>query len=74
MTKLCVGIDIGGTNLKAGLLTNRGTMLEQYMLQLEEKDKSEDGILKATHKAVKKLLSTSGFGNESIVGVGIGCA
>ncbi len=74
MTKLCVGIDIGGTNLKAGLLTNRGTMLEQYMVQLEEADKSEAGIVEAVRLAVKKLLSASGFGKDSIVGVGLGAA
>lgn len=74
MTKLCVGIDIGGTNLKAGLLTNKGTLLEEYMCQLEEEDKSEDGIVKRCEDVLNKLMSISGFGKDSIVGVGIGVA
>ncbi len=74
MTRLCVGIDIGGTNLKAGLLTNKGTLLEEHHIPLEEADKTEQGILDATLSGLKKLLAISGFGLDSIVGVGIGAA
>ena len=74
MTKLCVGIDIGGTNLKAGLLTNKGTMLEEYRCQLEVEDKTEEGMVNLCDKVVNKLMSISGFGTDSIVGVGIGVA
>ena len=74
MTRLCVGIDIGGTNLKAGLLTNKGTLLEEHHIPLEEADKTEQGILDATLNGLKKLLAISGFGLDSIVGIGIGAA
>lgn len=74
MTKLCIGIDIGGTNLKSGLMTDKGTMLEEHMIQLEEENKSEDGIIDVASKAIDKLLSVSGFSRDSIIGVGIGAA
>jgi glucokinase len=74
MTKLCIGIDIGGTNLKAGLLTDRGTLLEEHMLQLGENDKSEEGMVQACASTVEKLLAVSGFGQDSVIGVGIGAA
>ena len=74
MKALCVGMDIGGTNLKAGLLTERGEMLERCMVRVVEEDKSEEGIINAAERALIKLFSVSGFGADSIIGVGVGCA
>lgn len=74
MNKLVIGIDIGGTNLKAGLLTEGGTLIEERLVELEDKHKTEEGMVEACRKASKKLMNLSGFGVESVAGVGLGVA
>ena len=41
-----IGIDIGGTNLKAGLLTENGQLLatEKYLLEESDKPKPESSM------------------------------
>ena len=71
---LVIGIDIGGTNLKAGLLTEDGKRLATVQSLLEEEEKTEAGILDATEAIVDKLLKKQGISTESLLGVGLGIA
>ncbi|RJO66110.1 MAG: ROK family protein [Myxococcales bacterium] len=74
MPGLCVGIDIGGTNLKAGLLTPDGRMLDTCKHQLTPEEKSEAGAVSAMKHIFSELLGRSGLGPDGLLGVGLGVA
>jgi len=74
MKKYCVGLDVGGTNLKAGLLSTRGKLLDQFVMPLIDKDKTEAGMVKAAERTSRQLLKRSNLEVEDLVGIGIGIA
>ncbi len=69
-----IGIDIGGTNLKAGLLTENGQLLATEKYLLEESDKTEAGILDATEAIVSNILKSNDVSLDGLIGVGLGIA
>lgn len=69
-----IGMDIGGTNLKAGLLGPDGRLAHQAVLALKPEDKSEAGIVAAVGRAVESLRATAGLAASDLKGVGIGVA
>lgn len=70
MSKVCVGVDIGGTTVKIGIFTTEGEIIKKWEIPTRKEDKGshilEDvaaSILSATEEGYKK---------EEIVGIGIG--
>lgn len=74
MPACCVGIDIGATNLKAGLLTRQGKLITQQVVRLTKKDKSEAGIVAAVANMVERLAQENRIAVRELLGVGIGVA
>lgn len=71
MSKICFGVDIGGTTVKIGILSTEGQILDKW----EIKTRTEDGgkyILDDIAASVKKAMGDRGFGAEDVVGVGLG--
>ena len=68
----CVGIDLGGTNIVAGVVNKDGTILEKAScktnLPREAADIAAD-MAKVTREAVKN----AGLTMEDISWVGVGC-
>jgi glucokinase len=65
-----IGIDIGGTFLKAGLVTASGEL--QHFLQLPtEAEQGPDSVIARLAEAVEALSARA---PEPVVGIGIGCA
>jgi glucokinase len=68
--ELAIGIDIGGTNTKYGIVNHRGEILEKGDLRTDAYPKVEEYV-DALHKAVKPIIKKNG-GETTIKGIGIG--
>src|SRR5678809_1660585 len=68
--ELAIGIDIGGTNTKYGIVNHRGEILEKGDLRTDAYPKVDE-FVDALYKAVKPIIKKNS--NEtSIKGIGIG--
>ncbi len=65
--KRFVGIDVGGTRLKAGLVDATHRIVNEEVLWLEEGDKTEDGMLAKLVEVTHKVM-----GGADVVAVGVG--
>lgn len=63
-----IGIDLGGTNLKAALVDQKNGILEQISLPTEA-EKGSDHVVKQIISAIKQIKEGA---NEPLAGVGIG--
>lgn len=71
MTKdYAVGIDIGGTNTKFGIVDRKGNILEQGRMRTDSHENAEDFIAEL-YVNLSKLISAHG-GNEKFKGIGVG--
>ena len=71
MEKTCIGIDIGGTSVKLGLLTESGELLYKW----EVPTRTEDGgkfILPDVAASIKAVLEERGIDRNDIAGAGMG--
>lgn len=67
-----IGIDLGGTNIAAGLVNENGVILHKESIPTNsERDCSE--IIKDMAELAKKITLDSGYGLSDIKAVGIGC-
>jgi len=71
MKKLAIGIDIGGTRIKLGLVDlNKGIVLEKIILPTEKKDSNR--FLQIINSAIDKLKNIAVQKNFKILGIGFG--
>jgi len=68
--ELAVGIDIGGTNTKYGLVNHRGEILEKGELRTDIYPEVKD-FVKALHKILIPIIEKN-TGEKKIKGIGIG--
>ena len=71
MTQLVLGIDLGGTNIKSGLLDARGKTIG-YTSILTEAKKGKEAILKNITRAAEAALVKTGETWSDVACVGIG--
>ncbi|MFH1904499.1 MAG: ROK family protein [bacterium] len=64
-----IGIDLGGTNLKTGLVNMDGKILKKIIANTGE---GKDIVLKQIVKAIKNIISKAGKDKSEIMGIGIG--
>jgi len=69
-TELAIGIDIGGTNTKYGIVNHRGEILEQADLRTDAYPKVEEYV-DALYKALKPIIKKHSD-ETTIKGIGIG--
>ncbi len=67
--KYALGIDIGGTTIKSAFVSERGDMLEKFILPVE-KGAPQEKTLKSLIELVRKKWSID---SNDVIGVGIGC-
>ena len=65
-----IGIDVGGTNLKAGLVDENGKILEKNTVKSAA---TADEVIVNMAKQINSLLDNRGLTVENIKGIGIGC-
>ncbi len=74
-----IGIDIGATSIKAGLLRiaedraeTKVSIIQRDSLELQDKDKTEPGILDAVETVVQRLCHKEEIPQDAIHGIGAG--
>jgi len=68
--RVALGIDVGGTNTKFGVVNHRGEILEKGDLRTDKFDKVED-FIDALHKQIFPLIEKHGS-VDSFDGIGVG--
>ncbi|RRQ47360.1 ROK family protein [Chryseobacterium sp. SC28] len=68
--QIAIGIDIGGTNTKFGLVNHRGEILAKGQIKTEEYKQVED-FIKALYVNIKPLIDKVGK-NKTLDGIGVG--
>lgn len=72
MPKLTLGIDIGGTNIKLGLVNSLGKVLARTDFSTRTCSHNRNKLLEALLEAICSLLAQHGIKKTGIQGIGIG--
>lgn len=73
MREVAIGIDIGGTNIKAGIMSKEGEILREETLPTEANGGKEQ-LLKKIERIVKEYAGSISATEFKLAGVGIGTA
>lgn len=71
MSKVCVGVDIGGTTVKLGLFTEQGKVEKKWEIPTRKEEQGKY-ILSDVADSVKKTVAACGYIMEEVLGIGIG--
>lgn len=71
--KLAIGVDIGGTNLRIGVVNEKGRILGSLFLKTLSEGSPEENVI-ILKNGVLKLLRNLRIDKEKILGIGIGVA
>jgi glucokinase len=71
MEKLLCGVDLGGTNLSAGLVRSDGGTLVDDICTHDHVHKDEDGIINNIAYLVNALLEKNGLEEDDLLGIGV---
>lgn len=69
--RYCVGVDLGGTNIKAGLLDLDADVKSRFSIPTEV-DQGADRVVANIAAAVERAIEEAGVDRDEVVGVGIG--
>jgi glucokinase len=72
MAKVCIGIDLGGTYIKFGLLDEDRRPSEVFQLPTPSEG-GVDAVIEQMVAGAKQAMATAKLSTEDVVGVGIGC-
>ncbi len=70
--KYYIGIDLGGTFIKGGIVDDRGEIIVQGKIPTES-EKGAEGVSTNIARLTKMLLDDCGLTTSDVVGLGIGC-
>lgn len=71
MGKYIIGIDVGGTNIKAGVLKETGETIKSYSIKALADNGSKD-VLNRINELVVAMLAENGIAKEDVIGIGMG--
>lgn len=71
MSRVCFGIDLGGTSVKIGMFSEKGELLEKWEIPTN-KENQQETVPREMAEAVLNKLSERGIAKEDCVGVGVG--
>ena len=72
MSKFTIGIDVGGTNIKLGLVSPRGQILSRSRLVTKDFVQNKNKLIAALANAIEDLMEVNGLPVKDVAGVGIG--
>ncbi|MBN1257402.1 MAG: ROK family protein [Planctomycetes bacterium] len=72
METCVIGIDLGGTNMRAGVVTLRGKVLAKEAAQTDAGNNSGETILRKMVELVKQVTIKAGVEQSSLTGIGLG--
>jgi glucokinase len=67
-----IGVDIGGTEVKAGIVDFRGGIVHEIRCPTRAGE-GVDVVLGQIRKAISDLLTEAGSDDKSVAGIGVGC-
>jgi glucokinase len=68
-TKYAIGVDLGGTTIKLGIVTNTGRLIKKISVRTE----AEKGPMKVIDNIIAGINQLTSDSNTKISGIGIGC-
>lgn len=71
MKNLLIGIDIGGTTVKIGLITNSGEILEKWEIPTNTSEGGKE-IIGDIWESIETKLDIMGIHKSSVLGIGVG--
>ena len=71
MKKYIVGVDIGGTNIKSGILLDNGEVLLTKSIKTEA-NRGADYVLEKIKNLIFEMLNEMKIEKESVIGIGMG--
>jgi glucokinase len=69
--KFAVGVDLGGTKIKVGVVDSTGTLLHDTIVPTEA-DQGPEHVIQQIAKGIHRLLDSSGNMHGDFIGIGIG--
>lgn len=69
--KLTIGIDLGGTNLECGIVTEQGTVLHRDTRPAKP-ERGPDPVLDDMADLIETVIAEIGISHDEVVGIGIG--
>lgn len=71
MAKYVIGIDIGGTNIKAGVIKKSGEVIKSYSIKTQA-SKGADDVLERIKKLTDEIIKENELDKKDIIGIGMG--
>ncbi len=71
MGKYVIGIDIGGTNIKTGVLKKSGEIIKSYSIKTNA-SKGADDVLTRIKKHIDEIIKENDIDKKDVIGVGMG--
>ena len=72
MKKFIIGVDVGGTNIKIGMVSARGRIISRTNLSTEAYVRDKKKLISAIVTGIQNLLSERRYSLDNISGVGFG--
>ncbi len=72
MKKYVIGIDVGGTNIKLGLIDSLGTILSRRNLITCSCSQTKNKLIDSLVATIKLLMEDNGLNIQDVLGVGVG--
>lgn len=69
--RYCFGVDLGGTTVKMGFLTEEGALLEKWEIKTRTEDNGKY-IIPDIAEEVKRIMREKGLSANDVAGVGLG--
>lgn len=71
MSKICIGVDIGGTTVKIGLFSEAGNMEKQWEIPTRKEEQGKY-ILGDVAASIRETVTKCGYTMDAVLGIGIG--
>ena len=72
MSQYVIGIDVGGTNVRLGIVNTAGKVLSRASFQTKQFIRTPGSLINALCEAVTALVAKRGLTKKDIAGVGVG--
>lgn len=72
MKKFCIGIDVGGTNIKFGLVDPNGKIISRKRVSTKEFTSSKANLIKKILDTIQEIINDNKLALKNIEGIGFG--
>ncbi len=72
MKRYVIGIDVGGTNIKLGVVNDKGKIISRSALETGNYEGKRRKLISAIVDTIIRLIDGNGLYNKDILGIGIG--